>query len=108
MIEYLKGDVISYATTYADTDHKVVIAHICNNIDAWGKGFTESLGKIWNKPRREYKQGQFNYEGTTFVFPVNKLHTIFVANMIAQRDVRSKICVYIIERGINDKQYPST
>lgn len=92
MIVYDKGDVLSHATTFVvnNEDSKVVVAHICNNIGAWGKGFTAALDKMWSIPRRLYMKNQFKYAGTTFIFPVNKLHTIYVANMIAQKGIRSK------------------
>ena len=64
-----------------------IIAHVCNDVDKWGKGFVVPLGKAYPKaeqgfhaiPPAERKVGytQFVEDGD-----------VTVANMVAQRDVR--------------------
>ena len=51
MINYLTGDA---------TDPQVpgpkIIAHVCNDIGGWGRGFVLSLSKRWPEPEREYRR----------------------------------------------------
>ena len=42
MIHYLKADA-----TVPQAEGNIVIAHICNDIGAWGKGFVSVEEKIW-------------------------------------------------------------
>ena len=50
MIIYLVGD----ATRPQGTGNKI-IAHICNSIGKWGKGFVLSVSKRWKSPEIMYK-----------------------------------------------------
>jgi O-acetyl-ADP-ribose deacetylase (regulator of RNase III) len=68
--------------------HKI-IAHVCNDIGGWGKGFVLSLSRRWTKPREAYLEW-FN-AGSGFALGevqfVSVEDDISVANMIAQRDI---------------------
>jgi O-acetyl-ADP-ribose deacetylase (regulator of RNase III) len=50
MITYIKGD----ATSPVGEGNKV-IAHICNDIGAWGAGFVMALSRKWSRPEQIYK-----------------------------------------------------
>lgn len=84
-IIYLKGD----ATTPSGQGNKI-IAHICNDIGAWGKGFVLAVSKRWSEPEREYKK--WYKDGTKFelgeVQFVQVSEDIYIANIIGQRDIR--------------------
>ncbi|GAA0116590.1 macro domain-containing protein [Clostridium sp. CTA-19] len=84
-IIYLKGD----ATT-PSIDGNKIIAHICNDIGAWGKGFVLALSKRWNKPEKEYRKwykDDSNFELGEVQY-VQVSEDIYVANMIGQRDIK--------------------
>lgn len=84
-IIYMKGD----ATTPSIQGNKI-IAHICNDIGAWGKGFVLAVSKRWSEPENEYKK--WYKDGTNFelgeVQFIQVSVDIYVANMIGQRDIR--------------------
>lgn len=87
-INYLKGD----ATAPSVKGNKI-IAHVCNDLGAWGKGFVIAISRRWNKPEIEYRlwhrhrnKNDFALGKVQFV-QVDKYITI--ANMIGQRGIRS-------------------
>ena len=85
-IIYLKGD----ATAPSSKGMKI-IAHICNDIGGWGKGFVLAISKRWKEPEQKYRQwyqGKENF-WLSEVRLVQVEPYIYVANMIAQR--RGKI-----------------
>lgn len=84
-IHYVKGD----ATAPIGTGNKI-IAHICNDIGAWGKGFVMALSKKWESPESAYrswfeKEGILNLGDTQFVQVED---AIWIANMIGQHKIR--------------------
>lgn len=87
-INYLKGD----ATAPSVKGNKI-IAHICNDLGAWGKGFVLAISKRWSKPEIEYRlwhrhrnKNDFALGNVQFI-QVEKYIT--VANMIAQRGIKN-------------------
>lgn len=83
MIHYIKGD----ATNPIGNGEKVII-HICNNIGAWGAGFVVALSNKWPTTKSSY----LNWKNPTLCM-IQKLKVeqdIFVINMIAQNNIRSK------------------
>ncbi|MBV9509840.1 MAG: Appr-1-p processing protein, partial [Caulobacteraceae bacterium] len=50
-ITYLKGD----ATQPTGKGNKI-IAHICNDLGGWGKGFVLALSKRWPQPEAAFRQ----------------------------------------------------
>lgn len=100
-IEYLKGD----ATTPCKTGGIRIIAHICNNIGGWGRGFVVALSKKWKEPESRYRMwhgscgGVVRRSGTHSYLPLGEIQvvpvkdehgTLFVANMVAQHEYGSK------------------
>ena len=86
MIDYLKGDA-----TKPVGDGNKVIAHVCNDIGKWGRGFVLAISKRWKQPEQVYKDafktGVKPVLGDVQFVKVSP--TITVANMIAQHGVRS-------------------
>lgn len=84
-IHYVTGDA-----TYPIGDGPKIIAHVCNDIGAWGAGFVKALDKRWDRPRERYKLAHqvhpFGFIGTTGIVKVEP--DIEVANMVAQVGVR--------------------
>jgi O-acetyl-ADP-ribose deacetylase (regulator of RNase III) len=83
-IQYITGD----ATTPIGQGNKI-IAHVCNDVGAWGAGFVLAISKRWPQPRAEYmkdKVAQSLKLGTVNLVRVQR--AIWVANMVAQRDIR--------------------
>ena len=77
MIHYVVGDA---AVPFV---RPALIAHVCNNLGAWGAGFVLSLGHRYPKAEQAYSRTTRHYLGTNqYVDVENDIH---VANMIAQR-----------------------
>jgi len=83
MITYLQGD----ATQPIDSGDAIrVIAHICNDVGAWGSGFVLALSRRWDAPERAYRrwfkeQQGFELGAIQFRHVESELS---VCNMIAQ------------------------
>ena len=93
-IQYMVGDA-----TRPIGEGQKIIAHVCNNIGAWGAGFVLSLSERWLLPEQKYKEWYKNkhldkLEEGCFVLGNNQIvkveHNILVCNMIAQEGIRSK------------------
>jgi O-acetyl-ADP-ribose deacetylase (regulator of RNase III) len=87
-ITYLKGDA-----TCPQAKGNKVIAHVCNDLGGWGKGFVLAISKRWTEPERDYRawhrqraQNDFGLGAVQFV-AVDQYIT--VANMIGQRGIKS-------------------
>jgi O-acetyl-ADP-ribose deacetylase (regulator of RNase III) len=83
-IQYLQGD----ATTPQAKGNKI-IAHICNDLGGWGKGFVLAVSRRWKEPEAAYREWHRNRADTDFglgavqFVPVEP--DIWIANMIAQK-----------------------
>lgn len=86
-ITYLVGD----ATAPQIPDQKI-IAHICNDIGAWGKGFVLAVSRRWPEPEQAYREWYHNKVNNDFelgaVQFVQVEPEIWVANMIGQHGIR--------------------
>jgi O-acetyl-ADP-ribose deacetylase (regulator of RNase III) len=83
-INYVKGDA-----TLPQLNGNKIIAHICNDIGGWGKGFVTALSKRWPSPEKKYRdwyssQDNFRLGETQFVQVTDD---IWVANMIGQHKI---------------------
>lgn len=80
-ITYLKSD----ATNPQIVGNKIV-AHLCNDIGGWGKGFVLALSKRWKEPENDYRQwfsSKENFElGQIRMVRVD--NDLWVCNMIGQ------------------------
>ena len=85
-IVHLKGD----ATSPSSKGTKI-IAHICNDIGGWGKGFVLAISKRWKEPENQYRKrhrDKNNFRlGEMCLVQVEPY--IYVANMIAQKGIKT-------------------
>jgi O-acetyl-ADP-ribose deacetylase (regulator of RNase III) len=85
VITYLEGDA-----TQPIGDGPKIIAHICNDLGKWGKGFVLPLGKRFPQAKAAYLEGakhpDFSLSEVQLVPCVTEL---WVANMVAQHKIRS-------------------
>ena len=84
-INYIKGD----ATQPASKGNKI-ITHICNDIGGWGKGFVLAISKKWKEPEAKYREWYKSQENFALgeVQFVQVEDDLWIANMIAQRDIK--------------------
>lgn len=84
-IKYHKGD----ATVPIGEGNKIIV-HVCNDVGAWGKGFVMAISQRWKKPEIEYKQWAKSSEEFALgnVQFVQVEETIWIANLIGQRDIK--------------------
>ena len=84
MINYLKADA-----TIPQAEGNIIIAHICNDIGAWGKGFVMPISKRWKEPAKQYKQ--WYKEGEGFILGAVQFvaveENVWVANIIGQHKI---------------------
>ena len=84
MINYLKADA-----TIPQAEGNIIIAHICNDIGAWGKGFVMAISKRWKEPAKQYKQ--WYKEGEDFALGAVQFvavkENVWVANIIGQHKI---------------------
>lgn len=87
-IIYLKGDATS-----PQTKGNKIIAHICNDIGGWGKGFVLAISKRWKSPETEYRkwhrERNKNDFGLGAIQTVQVENYIWVVNMIGQRGTKT-------------------
>lgn len=85
-INYVKGDATS-----SQTDGNAVIAHVCNDLGKWGRGFVLAISKKWKEPERQYKAwfGGQAKPGLGEVQFIEVSKTTTVANIIGQHGIRS-------------------
>ena len=87
-IEYIKGD----ATAPIGTGTKIIV-HVCNDVGAWGRGFVMTLSKCWPEPEQRYHAWHKGEEKQPFALGevqfVQVSDTVWVANVIGQRDIRT-------------------
>ncbi|OCA69331.1 Appr-1-p processing protein [Chryseobacterium artocarpi] len=87
-IQYIKGDA-----TVPQAKGIKIIAHICNDIGGWGKGFVLAVSKRWEAPEKEYRnwhrfRSKNNFAlGEIQIIQVEKY--IYVANMIGQKGIKT-------------------
>lgn len=70
-----------------------IIAHVCNDLGGWGKGFVLALSRRWPEPERDYRrwhrERSKNDFGLGAVRLVQVRHDIHIANMVGQRGMRT-------------------
>lgn len=87
-IRYLRGDA-----TQPQAKGVKVIAHVCNDLGGWGKGFVLAVSKRWKEPEKKYRdwhrrraKNEFGLGAVQFV---QVEQYVWVANMIGQRGMRT-------------------
>ena len=70
-----------------------IIAHVCNDLGGWGKGFVVAISRRWPEPERAFRQWHRARAGNDFglgaVQVVQVKPDVWVANMVAQRGIRT-------------------
>ena len=70
-----------------------VIAHVCNDLGGWGKGFVLAISRRWSEPEHAYRQWHRERSGNDFGLGATQLvqvrPDIWVANMVGQHGMRT-------------------
>ncbi|MGW2418993.1 macro domain-containing protein [Streptomyces sp. NPDC001709] len=86
-IMYVRGDA-----TVPSVKGTKVIAHVCNDIGGWGKGFVLALSRRWPEPERAYRAWHRDRAHNDFALGAVQLVRVepyvWVANMVGQRGIR--------------------
>jgi len=87
-ITYVRGD----ATAPLGKGVKL-IAHVCNDIGGWGKGFVLALSNRWPEPEAAYRRWHRERAGNDFALGATQFvkvdRYVWVANMIGQRGTKT-------------------
>lgn len=87
-IRYTKGD----ATAPAEKGNKI-IAHVCNDLGGWGKGFVLAVSARWIEPEQQYREWHRNRAQNDFGLGALQLvqvdRYIWIANMIGQHGMKT-------------------
>ncbi|MFE4969573.1 macro domain-containing protein [Streptomyces sp. NPDC056660] len=87
-ITYIRGD----ATAPSGKGVKV-IAHVCNDLGGWGKGFVLALSRRWPEPEKAYRAWHRDRAANDFGLGAVQLvrveRYVWVANMIGQRGTKT-------------------
>jgi len=85
-LHYLEGDV----TEPVKTGMERVVAHVCNDIGAWGRGVSGAIGARWPLAEKAYrsKRSEGYRRGTNIDVAVSTHDGgLSVCNMVAQRGI---------------------
>lgn len=87
-ITYIRGDA-----TAPSVKGVKIIAHVCNDIGGWGKGFVLAVSRRWPEPEAAYRSWHRDRASNDFalgaVQVVRVERYVLVANMIGQRGTRT-------------------
>ncbi|MEV5820354.1 macro domain-containing protein [Micromonospora harpali] len=87
-LQIIRGDATS-----PQASGPKIIAHVCNDIGGWGKGFVLAVSRRWPEPERAYRRWHRERSGNDFGLGATQLVQVrpdtWVANMVAQRGIRT-------------------
>jgi O-acetyl-ADP-ribose deacetylase (regulator of RNase III) len=87
-IKYVQGDA-----TVPSVKGVKVIAHVCNDLGGWGKGFVLALSRRWPEPEKAYRAWHRDRAANDFGLGAVQLvqvdRQVWVANMIGQHGIRT-------------------
>jgi O-acetyl-ADP-ribose deacetylase (regulator of RNase III) len=70
-----------------------IIAHVCNDLGGWGRGFVLAISRRWPEPERDYRQWHRGRARNDFGLGAVRLVPVrpglWVANMVAQHGIRT-------------------
>ncbi|MEV4758569.1 macro domain-containing protein [Micromonospora sp. NPDC049559] len=70
-----------------------IVAHVCNDLGGWGKGFVLAISRRWPEPESAYRRWHRERAGNDFGLGATQLVQVrpdtWVANMVAQRGIRT-------------------
>ncbi|MFD8143980.1 macro domain-containing protein [Streptomyces sp. NPDC059708] len=85
--------IISGDATSPQAKGPKIIAHVCNDLGGWGKGFVLAISRRWPEPERDYRAWHRARAGNDFGLGAVRLVRVrpdtWVANMIGQRGIRT-------------------
>ncbi|MET8646275.1 Appr-1-p processing protein [Streptomyces sp. NPDC004096] len=88
-ILYVRGDA-----TVPSGEGVKVVAHVCNDIGGWGRGFVKAVSERWPEPEAAYRAWYRAREENDFALgavQVVRVETdVWVANLIGQRGIRRR------------------
>ncbi|MET8575201.1 Appr-1-p processing protein [Streptomyces sp. NPDC005012] len=85
--------IITGDATNPQAPGRKIIAHVCNDLGGWGKGFVLAISRKWSEPERAYRRWHRERAGNDFglgavqFVPVRP--DLEVANMVGQRGIRT-------------------
>lgn len=86
-IRYVRGDA-----TAPSAEGSKVIAHVCNDIGGWGKGFVAALSRRWPEPEADYRAWYRDRAENDFGLGAVRLvrvePSLWVANMVGRHGIR--------------------
>lgn len=97
MIRYVKGDA-----TRPDGDDCRLIVHCCNNVSAWGAGFSGAVSRRWAAPEADFRRVRNRLLGSVSFVPVDDAG-LWVANLIGQDGIgrsRPRVRYEAIKKGL--------
>ncbi len=87
-LKIIKGDATS-----PQAKGPKVVAHVCNDIGGWGKGFVVAVSHRWPEPERAFRQWHRERAGNDFGLGATQMvqvrPDVWVANMVGQRGIRT-------------------
>ncbi|MEU9699313.1 macro domain-containing protein [Streptomyces sp. NPDC047981] len=87
-ITYVRGD----ASTPQGKGVKI-IAHVCNDLGGWGKGFVLALSRRWPEPEKAYRAWHRERAKNDFALGAAQFVQVepyvWVANLVGQRGMRT-------------------
>lgn len=87
-LHYVIGDA-----TRPEARGPKIIAHVCNDVGGWGRGFVVALSRRWPEPENAYR-AWYSSKSHEQPFALGEVQFVsvssdtWVANMIGQRDIR--------------------
>ncbi|HWS34011.1 MAG TPA: macro domain-containing protein [Actinoplanes sp.] len=87
-LKIIKGDATS-----PQARGPKIIAHVCNDIGGWGKGFVVAVSRRWPEPEAAFRRWHRERSGNDFGLGATQLvqvtADVWVANMVGQRGIRT-------------------
>ncbi|MFF3843282.1 macro domain-containing protein [Streptomyces sp. NPDC001930] len=87
-ITYVRGDA-----TAPRGEGVRIIAHVCNDIGGWGRGFVRAISRRWPEPEAAFRQWHRERERNDFGLGAAQLvrvgSEVWVANLVGQRGIRT-------------------
>lgn len=87
-IKYIVGDA-----TQPMGEGPKILAHVCNDVGGWGRGFVMAISRRWPEPEKHYRAWHHGEKNQPFALGevqfVKVGDNLWVANIIGQRDVRT-------------------
>ncbi|QKW10395.1 macro domain-containing protein [Streptomyces sp. NA04227] len=85
--------IIAGDATSPQAKGRKIIAHVCNDLGGWGKGFVLAISRRWPEPEREYRRWHRERAANDFALGAVQLvpvqADIEIANMVAQHGMKT-------------------